>query len=286
MQAESAWTRNVTRCPMTERSRFRTSRSTIPPSTSAKPRTSSDSLSSRRPLSPSGQKQRSLRVRSTPSIIKVNKLFIFCPFSSFQHVAIMSLNNYRMCNNYLWDYPETTVYSDRLSIIYPPISDAFDNRDYFFLHYTNDSTFTLRNRLFNINKQHIFSLLQKAPKIAGWRKEESFSDYTVLYGLSNDMTTWVALVMAQWPHCCHGYARVRKLGRKTWGGSGGAELGDLSLSLLLDGWIRSSVTSKKSPNVYKSCSIMIPLEKEIFWHIHKNGLKCGQFGHNNCCHRL
>ena len=29
---------------------------------------------------------------------------------------------------------ETTVYLDRLSIIYPPISDAFDNR-VFFLHY-------------------------------------------------------------------------------------------------------------------------------------------------------
>ena len=29
--------------------------------------------------------------------------------------------------------PETTVYSDRLSLHYPPISDAFDNRE-FFLH--------------------------------------------------------------------------------------------------------------------------------------------------------
>ena len=48
---------------------------------------------------------------------------------------------------------ETTVYLDRLSINYPPISDAFDNR-VFFLHYTNDSTLTLlRNSLFNINKQ-------------------------------------------------------------------------------------------------------------------------------------
>ena len=29
--------------------------------------------------------------------------------------------------------PETTVYSDRLSINYPPpISDAFDKREYFF----------------------------------------------------------------------------------------------------------------------------------------------------------
>ena len=45
-------------------------------------------------------------------------------------------------------------------IIPPPISDAFDNREYFFLQYTNDSTLTLlRNSLFNINKQHIFSLL-------------------------------------------------------------------------------------------------------------------------------
>ena len=37
-------------------------------------------------------------------------------------------------------YPDTTVYSDRLSINYLPISDAFDNREYFFLHYTSDST--------------------------------------------------------------------------------------------------------------------------------------------------
>ena len=28
--------------------------------------------------------------------------------------------------------PETTVYSDRLSLHYPPISDAFDNIDNFF----------------------------------------------------------------------------------------------------------------------------------------------------------
>ena len=53
---------------------------------------------------------------------------------------------------------ETTVYLDRLSINYPPISDAFDNREYF-LHYTNDSTLTLlRNNLFNINKQNIFQI--------------------------------------------------------------------------------------------------------------------------------
>ena len=63
--------------------------------------------------------------------------------------------------------PETTVYLDRLSINYPPISDAFDNR-VFFLHYTNDSTLTLlRNSLFNINKQQFFSLLEKAPKMGG-----------------------------------------------------------------------------------------------------------------------
>ena len=59
--------------------------------------------------------------------------------------------------------PETTVYSDRLSINYPPISDAFDNRKYFFLHYTNDSTLTLlRNSLLNIKKQHIFIIVIKS----------------------------------------------------------------------------------------------------------------------------
>ena len=31
---------------------------------------------------------------------------------------------------------ETTVYLDRLSINYPPISDAFDNSEYFFLQYS------------------------------------------------------------------------------------------------------------------------------------------------------
>ena len=31
--------------------------------------------------------------------------------------------------------PETTVYSDRLSINYPPISDAFDNKEYFSAFY-------------------------------------------------------------------------------------------------------------------------------------------------------
>ena len=50
---------------------------------------------------------------------------------------------------------ETTVYSDRLSLHYPPISDVFDR--VFFVHYTNDSTLTLlRNSLFNNNKQNIF----------------------------------------------------------------------------------------------------------------------------------
>ena len=39
-----------------------------------------------------------------------------------------------------------------------------------------------------------FSLLQKAPKMGGWRKEESFSDYTVLYGEANEKKSisWVS----------------------------------------------------------------------------------------------
>ena len=37
--------------------------------------------------------------------------------------------------------------------------------------------------------------------------------------------------------------------------------------------IASSVTSKKSPNVYKSCPKMIPLENERFRHVYKNCLK-------------
>ena len=103
------------------------------------------------------------------------------------------------------------------------------------------------------------------------------------------LTIWLLGLLSWWPN--GPIAAMDTHGCGNWVGKhggvqGGAEQGDLSLSLLLDGWIRSSVTSKKSPNVYKSCSIMIPFEKEIFWHIHKNGLKCGQFGHNNCCHRL
>ena len=39
--------------------------------------------------------------------------------------------------------PETTVYSDKPSIHYPPpISDPYVNKEYFFLHYTNDSAMT------------------------------------------------------------------------------------------------------------------------------------------------
>ena len=54
--------------------------------------------------------------------------------------------------------PKTSVYSDRLSIHYPPISDAFNNR-VFFLHYTNDSTLILlRNSLFNINAVEMIRL--------------------------------------------------------------------------------------------------------------------------------
>ena len=43
--------------------------------------------------------------------------------------------------------------------------------------------------LFNINKQNIFSLLLKEAKMGGWCNEESFSDYTFLYGLSLDGET-------------------------------------------------------------------------------------------------
>ena len=72
---------------------------------------------------------------------------------------------------------ETTLYSDRLSIHYPPISDAFDNR-VFFLHYTNDSTLTLlRNSLLNINKHCYKKHLKWGDEVM----KKSFSDYTVLY---------------------------------------------------------------------------------------------------------
>ena len=56
---------------------------------------------------------------------------------------------------------------DRLSLHYPPISDAFDNRE-IFLHKTNYSTLTLlRNSLFNNNKQIIFFHCYKKNLIGG-----------------------------------------------------------------------------------------------------------------------
>ena len=63
--------------------------------------------------------------------------------------------------------PETTVYSDRLSVHYPSISDVFVKKS-IFLRYTNDSTLTLlRNSLFNNNKQNIFFIVIKSPKMGG-----------------------------------------------------------------------------------------------------------------------
>ena len=51
--------------------------------------------------------------------------------------------------------------------------------------------------------------------------------------------------------------------------------------------IRTSVTSKKSPNVYKSCPKMISLEKwTILTPLQKFTYRCGRFGQNNCCQRL
>ena len=42
-----------------------------------------------------------------------------------------------------------------------------------------------------------------------------------------------------------------------------------------------SVTRKKSPNVYKSCTKMIDFETFT-----KNAKECGRFGQINCCQRL
>ena len=73
-----------------------------------------------------------------------------------------------LSSTFLNSKPGTTVYSDWLSIHYPPISDAF-HFIVFFLHYTNDSTLTLfRNSLFNVNKQ-FFSLLKKHLKWEGMK---------------------------------------------------------------------------------------------------------------------
>ena len=48
-----------------------------------------------------------------------------------------------------------------------------------------------------------------------------------------------------------------------------------------------SVTSKKSPNIYKKVAQKDFTRKmEIFDTFAKIALKCGQFGQNNCCHRL
>ena len=71
------------------------------------------------------------------------------------------------------DTTETTVYSDRLSINYPPISDAFDNREYFFCiiqtiqlwHYWEIACSISINNIF-------FSLLYKAPKMGDDTKKK------------------------------------------------------------------------------------------------------------------
>ena len=48
-----------------------------------------------------------------------------------------------------------------------------------------------------------------------------------------------------------------------------------------------SVTSKKPPNVYKSCPKMISLEKwMILTPLHKLHKNLSDFGLNHCCHRL
>ena len=59
---------------------------------------------------------------------------------------------------------ETTVYSDRLSIHYPPISDAFDNIEYFFCikqmiqlwHYWEIAcSITINKIIFHCYKKHL-----------------------------------------------------------------------------------------------------------------------------------
>ena len=67
-------------------------------------------------------------------------------------------------------YRETTAYSDRPTTHYHPISDAFVDKKYFFLHYTSESTLTLlRNSLFNVNKQTIFQCHKNKLKWGGMR---------------------------------------------------------------------------------------------------------------------
>ena len=70
--------------------------------------------------------------------------------------------------------------------IIPPISDVFDKIEYFFCILQVDSSVTLlRNSLFNINKQNKKNFMViKASKMGGWGYQESFSDYTVLYGVT------------------------------------------------------------------------------------------------------
>ena len=65
------------------------------------------------------------------------------------------------------------------SIRYTPISDAFVIKKYFFfIIQTIQLWHLLTNSLFHSKKQ-------KAPKMGGWGNEESFSNYTVLYGQRN-----------------------------------------------------------------------------------------------------
>ena len=50
--------------------------------------------------------------------------------------------------------------------------------------------------------------------------------------------------------------------------------------------VGDSVTSKKSPNVYKTCPKLIALEKKRFWHLYKNCPILWVFGQNNSCRLL
>ena len=99
---------------------------------------------------------------------------VFCNYHWYTFVRNRLLigNSWRTgrCSSQVTEYggnsiprTETTVYLDRLSINYPPPFLMHLKTEYFFLHYTKDSTLTLlRNSLFNINKQHIFFIVIKS----------------------------------------------------------------------------------------------------------------------------
>ena len=80
-------------------------------------------------------------------------------------------------------YWETTVYSDRPSVHYPPISEFFCQERVFFCIILMIQLWRFSEIACSISIKNIFVIVIKVPKMRGWGNEDSFSKFPVLYGL-------------------------------------------------------------------------------------------------------